>query len=79
MLLSLVVDYYQAIKIQIKVSIMSLSLLIVLYHQLGYLIIYGYLIYVNYQYIKEFLYMVIRLYLNRLESNPYKKIKLNQD
>ena len=34
LLLSLVVDYYQAIKIQIKVSIMSLSLLIVLYHLL---------------------------------------------
>ena len=77
LLLSLVVDYYQAIKIQIKVSIMSLSLLIILYHQLGYLIIYSYLIYVNYQYIKEFRFMVIRLYLNRLESNPYKKIKLN--
>lgn len=77
LLLSLVKDYYQAIKLQIKISLLSLSILIVLYNKIGYLLVYFYLLYANYEYIKEFRYMIIRLYLNRLHQNQYKLYKVN--
>lgn len=79
LVVSLFKDYYQAIKLQIKISIFSLSVLIVLYNQLGYILIYFYLLYINYQYIKEFRYMIIRLYLNRIHHNQYHRFKLNHD
>lgn len=77
LLLSLIKDYYQAITIQIKISIFTLSLLIILYHQIGHLFIYIYLLSINYQYIKEFRYQIIRLYLKRMKENNYRRIKLN--
>lgn len=77
LLLSLVKDYYQAIKLQIKISLLSLSILIVLYNKIGYLLVYFYLLYANYEYIKEFRYMIIRLYLKRLHQNQYKLYKVN--
>lgn len=79
LLLSTVLDYYQAIRLQIKISILALSILIVLYLQWGYLIIFSYLLYLNYGYIKEFRYQIIRLYLKRIDNNPYHKIKINYD
>lgn len=77
LLLSLFKDYYQAVKIQIKLSLLSLSVLIVLYNEIGYLFVYFYLLYANYEYIKEFRYMIIRLYLNRLHQNQYQHYKVN--
>lgn len=77
LLLSLFKDYYQAIKMQIKISLFSLSILIVLYNNLGYLFVYFYLLYANYEYIKEFRYIIIRLYLNRMKNNQYKRYKVN--
>ena len=78
LLLSLIKDYYQAIKLQIKISLLSLSVLIVLYNEIGYLLVYFYLLYANYEYIKEFRYMIIRLYLNRFHQNKYKLYKINR-
>ena len=79
LIISLWHDYYQAVKLQIKLSILTLSIMIILYHQIGYLLIYMYLLYLNYQYIKEFRYMIIRLYLKRMSGNQYHRIKLNHD
>lgn len=79
LVMSLFKDYYQAVKLQIKLSIFSLSVLIVLYNQLGYLLIYLYLLYINYQYIKEFRYMIIRLYLKRMHGSQYHHLKVNHD
>ena len=53
LLLSLFKDYYQAIKLQIKISLLSLSILIVLYNEMSYLLVYFYLLYANYEYFKE--------------------------
>ncbi|MFQ7174369.1 MAG: site-2 protease family protein [Thomasclavelia ramosa] len=79
LLLSLFKDYYQAIKLQIKISLLSLSILIVLYNQMGYILVYFYLLYINYQYIKEFRYIIIRLYLKRMHDNQYHRLKINHD
>lgn len=79
LLLSLCKDYYQAIKLQIKISLLSLSILIVLYNKIGYLFVYFYLLYANYEYIREFRYMIIRLYLKRMQHNQYKYCKINHD
>lgn len=79
LIISLFKDYYQAIKLQIKISIFSLSVLIVLYNQLGYIFVYFYLLYINYQYIKEFRYMIIRLYLKRMYGNQYRRVKINKN
>ena len=76
---SLFKDYYRAVKLQIKVSIFSLSVLIVLYNQMGYILVYFYLLYINYQYIKEFRYIIIRLYLKRMHDNQYHRLKINHD
>ena len=78
LLLSLFKDYYQAIKLQIKISLLSLSILIVLYNEMSYLLVYFYLLYANYEYIKEFRFMIIRLFLKRLEGNDYKLYKINK-
>lgn len=77
LLFSLCLDYSKAIKLQIKVSLLSLSILIVLYNQVGYYLVYCYLIYINYCYIKEFRYIIIRLYLKRMNNNQYKHLKIN--
>ena len=77
LLLSLIKDYYQAIKLQIKISLFALSILIVLYNKIGYLLVYFYLLYANYEYIKEFRYMIIRLYLKRMQGSQYKHCKIN--
>lgn len=79
LLLSLCKDYYQAIKLQIKISLLSLSVLIVLYNKIGYLFVYFYLLYANYEYIREFRYMIIRLYLKRMQHNQYKYCKINHN
>lgn len=78
LLLSLFKDYYQAIKLQIKISLLSLSILIVLYNEMSYLLVYFYLLYANYEYIKEFRFMIIRLFLKRLDGNDYKRYKINK-
>lgn len=79
LVLSLYIDYYRAIRIQIKLSILTLAILIINYHGLGYWLVAGYLIYINYTYIKEFRYQIIRLYLQRMIKNPYQRPKINYD
>lgn len=78
LLVSLGKDYYRAIKLQIKISLFTLSILIVIYNELSYLLVYFYLLFINYQYIKEFRYQIIRLYLKRIQENRYQHIKLNK-
>ena len=78
LLLSLFKDYYHAVKLQIKISLLTLSILIVLYIEIGYLFVYFYLLYGNYKYIKEFRFMIIRLFLKRLDGNEYKRYKINK-
>ena len=49
LLLSLFKDYYHAVKLQIKISLLTLSISIVLYNEIGYLFVYFYLLYGNYK------------------------------
>lgn len=70
-------DYQKAIRLQIKISILILSIVIVLYLESSYFIIYGYLIYLNYQYIKEYRLQIIRLLLSRKTTNLYTKKKVH--
>lgn len=70
-------DYQKAIRLQIKVSILTLSIVIVLYLESSYFIIYGYLIYLNYQYIKEYRLQIIRLLLSRKKETLYTKNKVH--
>ena len=46
---------------------------------MGYILVYFYLLYINYQYIKEFRYIIIRLYLKRMHDNQYHRLKINHD
>lgn len=78
LIISMFKDYYQAIKLQIKISLLALSLLIVWYNKASYLFVYFYLLYCNYEYVKEFRFMIIRLFLNRLVSNEYHRYKINE-
>ena len=77
LLTSLILPYKKAIQLQIKVSILSLSILIFHIMEISYIVIYGYLIYCNYQYIKEYRYLLARLYTNRCYQTMYKRIKVN--
>lgn len=76
--LSLFMDYQRAIQFQIKLSIFSLCVLMTLQPNIGYLIVYLYLIYINYSYIKEYRYYLIRLFLQRKDNPLYQKIKINK-
>lgn len=77
LIFSTCMDYQRAIRLQIKLSILSLSVLCVLYLQSSYFIVYGYLIYLNYQYIKEYRLQIIRLLLSRQKHIVYKKNKVH--
>jgi stage IV sporulation protein FB len=69
-------DYQKAIQLQIKISILSLSVLMVTQQQWGHTIIYIYLLYLNYQYIKEYRMYIVRLYTSRRQNKLYKRYKL---
>lgn len=77
-LLSFFMDYQKAIRIQIKCSIFFLCILMSRYLEMGYLIVYLYLIYANYCYIREYRYYLIRLYINRKTISLYHTIKINK-
>lgn len=79
LVLSLFMDYQQAIQLQIKISLMVLSLMIVLFLDIQYIVVFGYLFYCNYRYIKEYRYMLIRFYLVRKQCKIYSKKRLNKD
>lgn len=75
--LSLWMDYQKAIRLQIKLSIFTLCVVCILYLQISYFVVYGYLIYINYQYIKEYRLSMIRLLVLRGKHKLYKKKKMN--
>lgn len=74
---SLWMDYQKAIRLQIKVSIFTLCIVCVFYPQISYWIVYGYLIYINYQYIKEYRLAMIRLFVSRGKQQLYQKRKIH--
>lgn len=77
LLLSFLMDYQKAITLQIKISIFALSVLMVYQLSISYYVIYGYLLYLNYLYIKEYRIQVIRLVLSRGQTKLYHKNKLH--
>ena len=77
LLLSICMDYQKAIKLQIKISILALSILIVMRPQVSHLVVYGYLVYLNYQYIKEYRVYLVRLYTTRRQKVLYRRLKIH--
>jgi|AKZA01.1.fsa_nt_gi sporulation factor SpoIVFB. Metallo peptidase. MEROPS family M50B len=77
LLLSTCMDYQKAIKLQIKISILALSILIIMKPQVSHFVVYGYLIYLNYQYIKEYRVYLVRLYTTRRQKAKYRRFKLH--
>ncbi|MFV0394949.1 MAG: stage IV sporulation protein [Coprobacillaceae bacterium] len=78
LVLSIFMDYQKAIKLQIKISILALSILFVTQPQVSHLIVYAYLLYLNYQYIKEYRIYLVRLYTSRRNTQIYKKYKVHK-
>lgn len=78
LLLSLVMDYYQALMLQIKISVLLLSCLIVLCFKGGYIIVYLFIIYSLYNYYKNIKYIYIDCLLNTSRNSVYRKCKLNK-
>lgn len=74
---SVFMDYQKAIKLQIKISILALSILVIVQPETSHLVVYAYLLYLNYQYIKEYRVYLIRLYTNRRHIKMYKKYKIH--
>lgn len=79
LVLSFFMDYQKAIQLQIKISILGLSILVVIQPHLSHLVVYAYLLYLNYQYIKEYRVYLIRLYTSRRHKQMYHKYKIHDD
>lgn len=72
-------DYKEAIKLQIKVSFLVLSLLVILFFDVSGIVVFGYLFICCFNYVKEYRYIVLRLYLNRSIANRSSLKKLNRN
>lgn len=72
-------DYQHAIQLQIKISLLVLSLMVVLFFDVSFIFVFCYLFYSTYKYIKEYRFMIIRLLLNRNQGVVYKNKQFNYD
>lgn len=78
LLLSLITDYYQALMIQIKLSVFFLSCLIILYFKVGYIVVYSFVVYNLYNYYKNIKYIYIDCLLDTSRKSVYHRIKMNK-
>ena len=71
MFLECFLDMQLSIKIQIRVSIFMMGVILIKYPNIGYLIVMIYLFYHNYLYIKEYRFIVIKTILNDHNNKKY--------